>query len=625
MNTNPPTASKTRKLFALCVAALGVVYGDLGTSPLYALRECFTTGIAVSPMNIYGMLSLIFWSLSIIITLKYLTLLLMVDNQGEGGILALMSLLSGSHMKFVLPLGIFGAALLYGNGIITPAISVLSAVEGLNIATPIFQKYIIYITMVILAVLFFIQKRGSSGIGKVFGPVMVVWFVTLAVLGIASIASAPEVLAAVNPYYAFHMLLNNTGTAFLIMGAAFLAVTGGEVLYADMGHFGKTPIRINWYCLVFPALILNYFGQGAYLLHHPDGVENLFYRLTPSALLYPMIALSTAATVIAAQAVITGMFSLGRQAIQLGLWPRMTVIHTSEETIGQIYMPEVNWTLFLGTMILVLIFKTSEAMAGAYGTAVAGTMMITGIIAIFSVPKLWNSRLKRNAAIVLLICLLLIDFAFFVANSFKILHGGWIPLMLGIITCLLSIVWQRGRKVLRERIAKESMSLELFAKSLHSSPPVQVRGTAAFLTGNQGVPRILLHNLKHNKVLHEKTIILNISTSNVPFVPEEERAEYKELDSKLGLYGITLNYGFCETPDVPSALKKQHIPNLELKKVTISYFIGKESLVVSTRKKQLFKWEKKIFLFMSRNAHDVTSFFCLPPNQVTEFGIQVEL
>jgi KUP system potassium uptake protein len=549
-----------------------------------------------------------------------------VDNRGEGGILALITLLT-ARWTFIIPLGIFGAGLLYGDAIITPAISVLSAIEGINVGTPYCQPYIVPITITVLFLLFLVQKNGTAKIGSVFGFFMIFWFFTLAVLGICSIIKTPEVLAAINPYYAIRMLTESYRTTIFILGMVFLAVTGGEVLYADMGHFGKSPIRINWYYMVFPALVLNYFGQGAFLLRSPGQVENLFYRLVPECLLYPMVGLATLATVIAAQAVISGMYSLTSQAIQLGFWPRMAIAHTSKDKIGQIYMPDINWVLFAGTVLLVLVFKDSSGLAGAYGSAVSGTMLITSVIAVFSVPQLWRSKISRVFIFIVLAIFLTVDIAFFFANSYKITHGGWIPLALGLFLCILSLIWRQGRALMRDHIVQQAVPIAIFIDSLRLDMPLRVRGQAVFLSGNDGVPRILLHNLKHNKVLHEKTVILRVITHEVPFVSIADRAEFSVYDASMGLYGVTLNYGFCENPDIPKALALIRNPDIDLSKTNISYFLGKESIVFSKSKKmqKMWLWKKKIFHAMSRNAHDITAYYCLPPNQVTEFGIQVEL
>jgi KUP system potassium uptake protein len=626
MNPSSSAVPKNSKVALLCVAALGIVFGDIGTSPLYALRECFAGGtLGVTTPNVLGILSLIFWSLFIVVSMKYLVFLFKVDNRGEGGILALVTLIT-ARWNFIIPLGIFGAGLLYGDAIITPAISVLSAVEGINVGTTYCQPYIVPITITVLFLLFLVQRNGAAKIGSVFGFFMIFWFLTLAALGICSIIKTPEVLAAVNPYYAARMLTESFRSSIFILGMVFLAVTGGEVLYADMGHFGKFPIRLNWYLLVFPALALNYFGQGAFLLRSPAQVENLFYRLAPECLLYPLVGLATLATVIAAQAVISGMYSLTSQAIQLGFWPRMSIAYTSKDRIGQIYMPDINWILFIGAVLLVLSFKDSGSLAGAYGSAVSGTMLITSIIAVFSVPQLWHSKISRFLIFIVLAVFLAVDAAFFFANSYKITHGGWIPLALGFFICVLSLIWRQGRALMREHIVKQTVPMSVFLDSLHLELPLRVRGLSIFFSGNDGAPRVLLHNLKHNKVLHEKTVILKIITHEVPFISAAERVEFSVYDAGLGLYGVTLNYGFCENLDIPEALARICAPELDLsKKTIISYFLGKESIVFSKRQGKMWLWKKKIFHAMSRNAYDITAYYSLPPNQVTEFGIQVEL
>lgn len=629
MNISASPAPEKSKIVFLCVAALGVVFGDIGTSPLYAFRACFSGDIiAINNANVLGVLSLIFWSLFMVVTMNYLVFLFKVDNRGEGGILALIAMLStrAPRWAFIIPLGIFGAALLYGDGIITPAISVLSAIEGLKVGTPLCQPYIVPITITVLFFLFFVQKNGTAKIGSVFGLFMIVWFLIMAALGICSVIKTPLVLAAFNPYYAVILLSTSPKIAFFILGAVFLSITGAEVLYADMGHFGKRPIRLNWCFLVFPALMLNYLGQGAFILREPGQVENLFYRLAPEWMLYPLVGLATLATVIAAQAVISGMFSLTSQAIQLGFWPRMSIIHTSKEKIGQIYLPAINWILFAGTALLVLIFKSSDGLASAYGSAVSGTMLITSLIAIVVIPQLWKSKIQRYCILMVVFIFLCTDLTFFTANSLKITSGGWIPLSMGFFICMLTLIWRQGRALMRDNIVQQSVPMPVFIDSLRLELPLRVRGLAVFLSGNDGVPRVLLHNLKHNKVLHEKTIILKIATHEVPFVSAAERVEFNVHDAGLGLYGVTLNYGFCENINIPEALALIRTPELDLsRKIGISYFLGKESMVFAKNREKMWLWKKKIFYAMSRNAYDITAYYGLPPNQVTEFGIQVEL
>lgn len=617
-----PTKEKLQKFAMICVASIGVVFGDIGTSPIYALRECFAgDSLPVNMQNVLGIVSLILWSLLLVVSVKYLIFLFKADNRGEGGILALITLLSDKHLKFIVPAGIFGAALLYGDGIITPSISVLSAIEGLNVASDIFEKHIVYIAILILVALFMIQKNGTARIGVFFGPVLILWFLTIGFWGSHSILQSPEVLNAFNPLHAAKLFIEAPSKAFFILGAVFLALTGAEVLYADMGHFGKNPIRASWFTLALPCLLLNYMGQGASLIRDPETVNNLFYRIVPDFFLYPMIILATMATVIASQAVITGTFSLVRQAIQLGFWPRMTIIHTSKDTIGQVYLPEVNWLLFAGTVILVLIFKDSGKLAAAYGTAVSATMLITTILATIVAKRLWSA----SNWIVFPIAgfFLTVDLAFFSSNAFKIPHGGWIPLLLGFLIYVFSGIWQDGRRIMRENVIKCALSYELFIKSILTAPPLIVKGTSVFLSGNLGIiPRSLLHNLKHNKILHENTIILNVVTEEVPFMKNSLRSSHEKIHE--GIYRVTVRYGFSEIPDIPGALNAITDCGIDFRHTVISYFLGKESIVINP-KSGMAPWKKRIFVFMSRNSYDVTKFFHIPVNQVTEFGIQVEL
>ncbi|MBX5484384.1 MAG: potassium transporter Kup [Myxococcaceae bacterium] len=648
-----------RALAALTLGALGVVYGDIGTSPLYALRECFSGTHPVPPTehNVLGVLSLILWSLILIISIKYIAFIMRADNRGEGGILALMALslqskVAGPRQRNLLVLvGLFGAALLYGDGVITPAISVLSAVEGLRVPheetahaaakaagepmfepsgvirrleihTP-FDDFIVIITLGILLGLFLIQRRGTAKVGSIFGPIMLMWFVGLAGLGIHGIAQYPAVLAALNPWEAwrFFMEVPQKWHAFLVLGAVFLCVTGGEALYADMGHFGRRPIRLAWFGLVLPALMLNYFGQGATVILEPDAAVNPFFRLAPQGLLYPMVGLATLATVIASQALISGAFSLTRQAVQLGFSPRFEIVHTSASEIGQIYMPSVNAALLLGVSALVLGFRSSSALAAAYGVAVTTTMGITTVLAYFVMRDLWKWR--PGCALLLCGVFLAAEISFFVANAVKFLDGGWVPLLVGVSVFTLMSTWKKGRAILSERMRNRTFPLGLFLSNLASNPPLRVPGVAVFMTSNpEGTPPALMHNLKHNKVLHQRVVLLTISTAEVPHIREEERVELEALEH--GLYRVIARYGFMETPDVPELLALLRKKGLELRMMDTTFFLGRESLIPS-KKPGMALWREALFSWMSRNAQPATHYFNLPPNRVVELGAQVEL
>lgn len=618
-------------VFGLSVGALGVVYGDIGTSPLYAIRECFAGehGILPNRENVYGVLSLIFWALIIIISIKYLIFILRADNRGEGGIIALMSLIRGRAPRqrtkrrwLLIAMGLFGAALLYGDGMITPAISVLSAIEGLEVATPALQPYVIPLTLVILVVLFMFQKRGTGGIGKVFGPVTAVWFLTLAVLGISQIVEHPEVFLAINPVWAVRFFIENGMQGFLVLGSVFLVVTGGEALYADIGHFGVLPIRLTWYTFVLPALILNYFGQGALLLGDFSAIENPFYRMAPEWALYPLVAIATAATVIASQAVISGAFSLTRQAVQLGYLPRLQIEHTSSREIGQIYVPAINWLLAGACVALVLMFRSSSSLAHAYGVAVTTDMVFTTILFAVLAYSRWKWSLPLTLALTAVF--LFVDVSFWLANVPKIPTGGWFPLLVAAIFFTLMTTWQRGRRILTERLDEEAgLSLEAFIESVGLSSPHRVRGTAVFMYRNPtGVPVAMLHNLKHNQVLHERVILLSVETEEVPVVPDEERSVVTPMGS--GFFRVRVRYGFTEDPDVPGALAELNHPDLPFNPQSTSYFLGRETLL-ATKRPGMALWREHIFIFMSRNARSAAYYFRLPPNRVVELGAQIEL
>ncbi|MFQ5666181.1 MAG: potassium transporter Kup [Candidatus Binatia bacterium] len=618
-----------RYLLTLSLGALGVVYGDIGTSPLYAIRECFfgEYAVAPTPTNVLGVLSLIFWALVIVISVKYLAFIMRADNRGEGGILALMALVRSGRGRerggraVLVGLGLFGAALLYGDGMITPAISVLSAVEGLEVATPFFEPYVIPITIAILVSLFLLQHQGSARVGAIFGPVTLVWFLVLAVLGFQGIVQEPHVLVAIDPSHGLAFFLRNRTRGFFVLGAVFLVATGGEALYADMGHFGKRPIRLAWFALVLPALLLNYFGQGALLLKNPATAHNPFYRLSPDWALYPMVVLATAATIIASQAIISGCFSLTRQAVQLGYSPRLEIGYTSSEEIGQIYIPPINWILMLSTIGLVLGFKSSSRLAAAYGVAVATTMVITTLLFYVVACELW--RWSRWVAGPLALAFLAVDLGFFGANIIKVEHGGWFPLLVAAVVFALMSTWNRGRQILAERRRTGALPMERFLDDLAVNPPARVRGTAVFMTGDpEGVPPALLHNLKHNKILHERVALLTVVTEEVPHVPRGQRVQIESLGN--GFHRIIAHYGFMEDPNIWHILARAKENGLEFKVMETTFFLGRETLI-PTKKPGMAIWRERLFAFMSRNAQRATTFFRIPPNRVVEIGEQIEL
>ncbi|MEO8189005.1 MAG: potassium transporter Kup [Acidobacteriota bacterium] len=620
-------ARRGKYLFTLSLGALGIVYGDIGTSPLYALRECFhgLHGIHPTPGNVMGVLSLVFWSLLVVISIKYLVFVMRADNRGEGGILALMSLIrphrKGSRgFRFALVmLGLFGAALLYGDGIITPAISVLSAVEGLSIATPALEHMVQPITILILIGLFLIQKRGTQGVGTIFGPIMILWFLCIAALGLNQIVRQPGILAAVNPLYAVRFFGENTVRGFLALGTVFLVVTGGEALYADMGHFGAKPIRLAWFVFVLPALLLNYFGQGALLLVRPETAENPFYRMGPAWTLYPMVVLSTLATVIASQAVISGAFSLTRQAVSLGYCPRLRIEHTSAREIGQIYIPAVNWALMLSTIALVMGFGSSSNLAAAYGVAVTTTMAITTMLMAVVARELWGWSIFSS--ILLAATFLVPDLAFFGANIVKVPHGGWFPLLVAAGIFILMTTWRRGREILNARLIEEALPLDSFIQDF--GRVYRVQGTGVYMSRTEnGVPPALLHNFKHNKVLHRTVALLTVITEDRPLVPDVERVKVDDLGN--GLFRVVARYGFMEDASVPELLEGIRQPGLEFPPGDTSYFLGKETIFAS-RRPGMAIWRERLFALMSRNARSATLFFRLPPNRVVELGAQIEI
>ncbi|MES2012135.1 MAG: potassium transporter Kup [Pseudomonadota bacterium] len=621
------TGSKT-KLSALTLAALGVVFGDIGTSPLYTIKEVFSVGTHPVPLteaNMYGILSLIVWALVMVVSVKYVAFIMRADNRGEGGIMALLALASHNaandikKQHMIMLLGILGACMFYADGMITPAISVLSAVEGLELAAPMLHPLILPVTLVVLFILFWAQSKGTALVGAFFGPIMLLWFGTLGVLGMQSILQNPAILHALNPIYAIHFFAISPWIAFVALGAVVLAVTGAEALYADMGHFGKFPIRLAWFGFVLPALILNYFGQGALILRNPEAIKNPFYLLAPEWMLFPLIMLATLAAVIASQAVITGAFSVSRQALQLGYIPRMHVEHTSESQEGQVYMPRVNWGLMLAVMALVLSFKSSGKLAAAYGIAVTGDMVITSLLAGIVFHNLWGwSKLRTGALIGLFLS---IDIAFFSANVLKIPDGGWVPLAIGIVVFTLMLTWKTGRTLLYMLIKNESMALDPFIEAIGAHPPARVPGTALFMTPNlEGVPHAMLHNLKHNKVLHEKVVILSVKFLDYPRTSLDERVEVEVLPHNF--YKVTVRYGFKDEPDLPRDLLLCANQGLALDPMDTSFFIGKE-ILIANEKDDMALWRKKIFIGLFRSAETVTNQFKLPPNRVVELGSQV--
>ncbi|HEV8399358.1 MAG TPA: potassium transporter Kup [Gemmatimonadales bacterium] len=619
-----------RYLAGLAVAALGVVYGDIGTSPLYALREAFhgPHAIPVTPDNVMGVLSLVFWSLILVVTIKYHIVIIRADNKGEGGVVALMALVNGSRIarglsprKVIIVLGIFGAALIYADGALTPAISVMSAVEGLEVATPALAHLVVPVTLVILVGLFWFQRHGTARIGAVFGAVMVLWFATLAVLGLLHIIGRPGVLAAISPTHAFQFVTENVGRSLIVLGAVFLVVTGGEALYADLGHFGHRAIQYAWFSIAFPALLLNYFGQGALLLSNPAAAVNPFYHMAPTWALYPLIVLATAAAIIASQAVISGSFSLTRQAVQLGYSPRLQIDHTSSREIGQIYVPAVNWGLMLLTCALVLAFGSSSNIAGAYGVALSTLMVMTTFMFYVMSREVWRWTFAKAALVAALF--LAMDIPFLVANALKIQHGGWVPLAIAIALYLLMTTWKRGREILSKRMLEKTVPLKLLLADLAAEPPIRVPGTAVFMYGSaDGTPPALIHNLAHNKVLHEKVVFLTVTTEDVPHVPPAQRVTVKRIGK--GFHSVVARYGFTEDPDIREVLAACKKEQLDIPIEGTTFFLGRETVIASERPGMAL-WREQVFAFMTRNALRATAFFKIPPNQVFEVGAQVEL
>jgi len=631
--TADPRVYGVEGLAGLGLGALGVVYGDIGTSPLYAVRECFIGphALPITPENVLGVLSLIFWSLTMVVSVKYLTFVMRADNHGEGGILALLALIGPAQNRLTrkrsvtVLLGLFGAALLYGDGVITPAISVLSAVEGLRVATDSLERFIIPFAVVILFGLFLVQKRGTAKIGAVFGPAMVVWFATIGGLGVAEILAQANaqttVLAALNPVYALRLFISAGSDAFWILGSVVLCITGGEALYADMGHFGRRPIRLAWYCVALPGLLLNYLGQGALLLAEGSAVANPFFELAPDWGLYPLVGLSTVATIIASQALITGVFSLTQQAVQLGYSPRVTIVHTSGTTEGQIYIPEVNWALMLMCILLVMGFQSSSALAGAYGIAVTGTMAVTSGLFFAVSRERWQWSWLRSGTV--LVLFLLFDLSFFGANIVKIADGGWFPILVAVAMFTIMTTWKRGRAEMGELLSQASLPMNLFLADLAVQRPHRVDGTAVVMTSTvAGVPPVLLHHFKHNKVLHQRVVLLSIVSEKRPEVEDAARLEIVDLGE--GFYRLIARFGFMEIPRVRKILDLAHARGMSFDLMNTTFFLGRETLL-PTGRAPLAKWRKRLFAIISRNAPSATAFFDIPPNRVVELGAQLEL
>jgi KUP system potassium uptake protein len=611
----------------LMLAALGVVYGDIGTSPLYAVRQSLLAFDDTSEAAIFGVLSLIFWSLVLVVTVKYVIFIMRADNRGEGGLLALTALVlrttNRDHNRYlwIMGAGLVGAALFYGDGVITPAISVLSAVEGLKVATPLFEPYVIPISLMLLFVLFMVQRRGTAVVGGLFGPVMLVWFAVLALLGLWGIAQQPRILLALNPVYGIAVLFGAPWRGFIMLGAVFLAVTGAETLYADMGHFGRRALRRAWLVLVFPALVLNYFGQGALLLGNPAALENPFYKLTPEWGLYPLVVLASIATIIASQAVISGAFSITRQAIQLGYLPRLEVRHTSATEIGQVYVPPINWGLLIAVVLLVLMFQTSDNLGAAYGIAVSGMMAITSVLAfLYMRGRGWSLTI----AVPLFGFFALVDLTFLSANLLKIAEGGWFPIVVAALVFALMSTWWRGRRLLAAQRARDAMPLDLFVDSLNPERPVRVPGTAVFLTRDLSqVPVALLHALKHYKALHERVVMMQVDTEDVPHVPDERRLEIHEVGK--GFYAMRVRYGFMDEPNVMRALAQCRVQHFRVNLTETSFFIGREKLRSRPRRMVFWRWRDRLFILLTNLALDATEFFRIPPNRVVELGGQIEI
>ncbi|HEX3060250.1 MAG TPA: potassium transporter Kup [Usitatibacter sp.] len=615
---------------ALVLGAIGVVFGDIGTSPLYALKEAFSPehGIPLTPDNVMGILSLIVWSMVWVITIKYLVVMMRADNNGEGGILALLALAlretqGRPRLKWtVIGIGIFGAAMFYGDSMITPAISVLSAVEGLEVATPLFAQFVIPITLGVLTGLFYVQRQGTARVGNFFGPVTVIWFLAIGSMGAMQLFKNPAVLHALKPAYAVDFMFANPMPGFLVLGAVFLALTGGEALYADMGHFGPRSIRIAWLSLVFPALLLNYFGQAAYVLANPEAIKNPFYKMVPDWGLYPMVGLATCATVIASQAVISGAFSMTRQAIQLGYVPRLKLLHTSD-SIGQIFVPFVNWSLFIAVCVLVLWFQNSSSLANAYGIAVAATMLIECCLAMVVARLIW--KWKMWMVVLVIGSMAVVDAFFLASNAVKFTAGGWVPVLIGTAIFGMLMTWKRGRALMFRRLTEQGIPLKPFLEGLDSHPPVKVQGTAIFMSSTvDTVPHALLHNLKHNKILHEQTVFLTIVTHDVPRVPREDRVQLERLLN--GFYRLEAWYGFTEQPDIDEILAASRLRyGMHFDVMDTSFFLSRETVIPTSEITGMALWRDHLFAWMSRNATRATDFFNIPPNRVVELGTHIEI
>ena len=621
-------SSQKSSLAALTLGAIGVVYGDIGTSVLYAVKEVFNHGhVAVTPDNVYGLMSIFFWTMTVIVSIKYVVLVLRADNNGEGGLIAMLALASNAVKdkprlrRVLLIVGIFGTALFYGDGVITPAISVLSAVEGLEVVSPAFAKGVIPITLAILFVLFAVQKHGTAGIGKFFGPITLIWFVTIALLGVSQIVIHPEILKAISPHYAVNFMWANPGTTFVILGAVVLCVTGAEALYADLGHFGKKPIRLAWFSIVMPCLVLNYFGQGALLLNNPAAVKNPFYLMAPDWALLPLVGLATAATVIASQALITGAFSVTKQAIQMGYLPRLRILHTSVRDTGQIYMPFINWGLFAVIVLAVVMFRSSSNLAAAYGLAVTADMLITTILTFFVIRHGWKYPLWLCVAATGVF--FIVDFAFFASNLMKLFAGGWFPLVIGGVVFTLMMTWKQGRQILNEKMRVDAIDLPSFLDAVFVSPPARVEGTAVFLTAEPGiVPNALLHNLKHNKVLHAQNLFVTVRNHEVPWIGMNKRLEVESLGHDC--WQVIVNYGFKNDLDLPKALYQIKGRGCELEAMNTSYFLSRDT-VVPTIGGGMAVWREKLFAQMHHNASGAADFLNLPSNAVVELGSKVEI
>jgi KUP system potassium uptake protein len=615
-------------LAALTLGAIGIVYGDIGTSVLYALKVLFNTGhVPLTPDNVYGVLSMVFWTITVIVSLKYVTLILRADNNGEGGLVAMLALASNAVAdrpelrRWLLGLGIFGTAIFYGDGVITPAISVLSAVEGLELLSPAFKPYTVPVSLVIIFLLFWVQKNGTSGIGRFFGPICAFWFVAIAALGIPHIVGHPEVLGAISPHHALRFIFQHPGTTFVLLGALVLCVTGTEALYADMGHFGKRPIRLAWFALVMPCLLINYFGQGAVLLTTPEALENPFFRMAPSYLLVPLVILATAATVIASQALLSAAFSVTKQVIQLGYLPRMAIRHTSVRETGQVYVPVVNWTLFAAIVVAVGLFRNSTNLAAAYGIAVTTDMLITTVLTFFVIRYAWK--------LPLLLCVgatgafFVIDVLFWTSNALKLLHGGWFPVLIGAVMFLVMMTWRKGRVILSEKLRSDALDLKSFLEAVFISPPLRVQGTAVFMTAEPGtVPNAMLHNLKHNKVLHEHNLFVTVRNHEVPWIGLDKRIQIEPLEHNC--WQVTLNYGFKNDLDIPRALERIRGHGCELDRMTTSYFLSRD-VVVPTIGSGMAPWREKLFAQMHHNASAAADFLNLPSNSVVELGSKIEI